>query len=65
MAWVARAVNSDEQGEFAFFHADLGDIEMAGADRVGLQLLLPRRLAGHGRSAADARPRQTMGLVVG
>jgi hypothetical protein len=57
------AVTGDTQGAHAFCRADRGDIEMAGADRIGLQRLLPRLLAGPVRSTVDAMPRADSAAV--
>jgi hypothetical protein len=56
---LARTVNGDKQGELPFFRADLHAIDMDVADRIGLEPLLRRLLAGHGRYAADVMPLQT------
>ncbi len=63
---LAGAINGHKQVEPAFFRVHLGDVDMTRraasakvADRVALELLLGRLVAGHLGQAADAMPLQT------
>jgi hypothetical protein len=55
---LARAVDGHEQVELAGLGADLGDVEVEVADRVGLEALLARPLAPGAGQAGDAVPLQ-------
>lgn len=48
------AIDPDIESEFAFLGTDFGDVDVKVADRVGLELLLGRPVAGHVGQPADA-----------
>src|SRR6516225_6998583 len=52
-------INRDEQVELAGFGADLGNVDVEIADRIGLELALVRLVALYLRQARDAVPLQT------
>ena len=54
----ARAVDGDEEVELAFLGADLGDVDVEEADRVGLEGLLARLVAVDLGQPADPVPLQ-------
>ena len=58
---LRRAVDGAKEVERACFGLPLGDIDVAGADRIGFERCLPRCVALDGWQAADAVPLHTAG----
>jgi hypothetical protein len=56
---LGRAINRNQQIEPSLLSAHFGDVDVEVADRIGLELLLGRLVAGHLGEAADAMPLQT------
>ena len=53
---LAGAVDGDKRLELAFFGMYFGNINVEGADRIGLELFLLRLVTFHSRQAADTVP---------
>jgi hypothetical protein len=53
---LADTIDGDRQIGFAFFRADLRDVDMEGAEAPWLELFLRRRIACHVWQAANAMP---------